>query len=237
MVFTVAHSERMFPPLGLAQKRQKMTTTKNLLALLVLLIVTNSFVRAQTSYEKINSHIGVLVSFPISPTNQYVHTGWGAAGGAGYNFNSHQALIAEFMWNRLYATDRALAPIRQALQSPDFGGKSNMYVLTGNYRYEWRGKVFGTYAIGGGGLYYRTTNPSSLIVTGENIPCAPAWMWWGFSCASGFVTPHQSLGSVGSNAFGGNGGLGFTMRVGEEPYRLYVESRYTTRQTRMSAAS
>jgi hypothetical protein len=203
-----------------------MTATKNLLPAILLLIVTNAFVRAQTSYEKINSHIGALVSFPLSPTSQYVHTGWGVAGGAGYNFNSHHALIGEFMWNRLYATDRALAPIRQALQSPDFGGKSNMYALTGNYRYEWRGKVFGAYAIGGGGLYYRTTNPSSLIVTGENIPCAPAWNWWGFSCTGAVVSPGQSHGSVGSNAFGGNAGIGATMRVGDEPYRLYIETRY-----------
>jgi len=202
-----------------------MTATRSLLITALFLVIMSPFIRGQTSYEKINSHIGALVSFPLSPTNQYVHTGWGVAGGAGYNFNSHHAIIGEFMWNRLYASDRALAPIRQALQSPDFDGESNMYVVTGNYRYEWRGRVFGAYAIGGGGLYYRTTNPSSLIVAGGNIPCAPAWMWWGFSCSSGLVTP-QSLGSVGSNAFGGNAGIGATMRVGEEPYRLYVETRY-----------
>jgi hypothetical protein len=34
------------------------------------------------------------------------------------------------------------------------------------------------------------------------------------------------MGSAGSNAFGVNGGVGFTKRVGEAPYRLYVEGRY-----------
>jgi len=193
---------------------------------LILLIITSVVVRAQEPYDKINSHIGTLAGFPLSPTSQFVSTGWGVTGGGGYNFNIHHAVIVEFMWNRLYATDRALQPLRQALQSPDLSGKSNLYVLTGNYRYEWRGRVFGTYLIGGAGLYYRTTNPSRLIVPGNNIPCAPAWMWWGFTCSSGTVTPNQSLGSVGSNAFGGNGGVGFTVRVGEDPWRMYVESRY-----------
>lgn len=200
--------------------------TSNLLRTLTLLIITSSIVQAQESYEKINSHIGTLAGFPLTPTSQFVHTGWGVSGGAGYNFNINHAIIFEFMWNRLYAADQALQPLRLALQSPDFGGKSNLYVLTGNYRYERRGRVFGAYLIGGAGLYYRTTNPSRLIITGSGIPCASAWTWWGFSCSSGTVIPNQSLGSVGSNAFGGNGGIGFTVRVGEDPWRMYVESRY-----------
>jgi len=200
--------------------------TSNLVRTLVLLMITNMVVRAQEPYDKINSHIGALVGLPLGPTSQFVSTGWGVTGGAGYNFNIQHAVIVEFMWNRLYATDRALQPLRQALQSPDLSGKSNLYVLTGNYRYEWRGRVFGAYLMGGAGLYYRTTNPSRLIVPGNDIPCATAWMWWGFSCSSVTVTPNQSLGSVGSNAFGGNGGIGFTVRVGEDPWRMYVESRY-----------
>jgi len=200
--------------------------TSNLLRALAVVIVTSSIIHAQDSYEKLNSHIGVLAGFPLSPTNEFVHTGWGVAAGAGYDFNSHHAIIFEFMWNRLYATEGSLQPLRQALGSSDLSGKSNLYVVTGNYRYERRGKVFGAYLIGGGGLYYRTTNPSTLIVTGSGIPCAPAWMWWGFSCSSGTVNPNQSLGSVGSNAFGGNGGGGVTVRVGQSPWRMYVESRY-----------
>ena len=200
--------------------------TSQLLRALALVIVTCSIVHSQESYDKINSHIGAIASFPLSPTSQYVHTGWGVAAGAGYNFSAHHSFIGEFMWNRLYATDRALQPLRQATGSSDLDGNSNLYVVTGNYRYEWRGKVFGAYLIGGAGLYYRTTNPSNLIVTGNGIACSPEWMWWGFSCSSGLVTPNQSLASVGSNAFGGNGGAGFTVRVGEEPWRMYVESRY-----------
>lgn len=200
--------------------------TRNLLRGLLLVIAASSIALAQQSFERVNSHIGLIGSFPLSPTSQYVQPGWGVAGGAGYNFNIHHAVVFEFMWNRLYAKDSALQPLRQATQSTNLSGNSNLYVLTGNYRYEWRKKVFGAYLIGGAGLYYRTTNPSKLIVTGSGIPCVPAWMWWGFSCSAGNVTPNQSLASVGSNAFGGNGGVGLAVRVGEEPWRMYVESRY-----------
>ena len=79
--------------------------------------------------------------------------------------------------------------------------------------------------IGGGGVYYRITNLSKRFTAGTSTPCAPAWVLWGFSCVSGIVTS-QTIGSASSTALGGNGGIGFTARVSEEPYRLYVESRY-----------
>jgi hypothetical protein len=180
---------------------------------------------AQESYEKVNSNLAAIVSVPLDPTAKYVHTGWGLVGGGGYNFNSHHSAIVEFMWDRLSATNGALDTIR-GTSYPDIRGFSNLYALTGNYRFESQGKKFGTYFIGGGGLYYRTTNLSKLVVSGTGTSCSPAWLWWGFNCASGIVIANQRIGSIGSNAFGVNGGIGFTARVGEEPWRVYVESRY-----------
>jgi hypothetical protein len=180
---------------------------------------------AQDGHEKINSNFGAIVNVPLDLSATYLHTGWGLVGGAGYNLSNHHAAVAEFMWNRLSATNGALEPIRSA-SYPDIRGFSNLYALTGNYRLESQGKKFGTYFIAGGGLYYRTTNLSKLAVSGSGTPCSPAWLWWGFKCASGTVIAGQSIGSIGSNAFGVNGGIGFTARVGEEPWRVYVESRY-----------
>jgi hypothetical protein len=182
-------------------------------------------VHAQHSYEKINANFGTLASVPMSPTSNYAGIGWGLVGGAGYNFSSHHSAIGEFMWSRLPATDGALQPLREASGINNLQGHSNLYIVTGNYRFEWQTHKFGAYFIGGAGLYYRTTNPSARVNSGSGTPCTPAWLWWGFSCTSGAVASNQ-LGSTGSNAFGGNGGVGFTVRVGEEPYRLYLESRY-----------
>jgi hypothetical protein len=191
-----------------------------------LLALACCTLHAQQDYEKVNAHFGAVVSVPLNPTATYVHTGWGLLGGAGYNFSRHHSVIGELMWNRLHATDGALQPLREISQSGNIDGHSNLYVLTGNYRYELRGKVFGTYFIGGGGVYYRITNLSTRFTAGTSTPCVPAWVWWGFSCISGIVMPNQTVGSASSTALGGNAGIGFTTRVAEEPYRLYVESRY-----------
>lgn len=181
--------------------------------------------RAQDSYEKVNSNLGVAVSTPLNPTSQYIRTAWGAVGGAGYNFNSHHSVIGEFMWSRFYGTTRSLQPL-SVLSSSNISGNSNVYSLTGNYRFELPGKVFRPYFIGGGGLYYRVASLSKPLTSGTNISCTPAWVWWGFNCMSGTVTANQTITSESSNAFGVNGGVGLTIRAGEPPYRLYVESRY-----------
>jgi len=180
----------------------------------------------QESYERVNSHLGVIGSFPLHPMGTYTNVGWGLLGGGGYNFNQHHSAIGEFMWTRLSASEAALSPLQQASGQNSLSGHSNLYVVTGNYRYEWQRTRFGAYLIGGAGLYYRTTNPSMVIHSGSNTRCTEAWQWWGFKCSSGLVLPDQQLGSTGSNAFGGSVGIGFTARVAEELYRVYLESRY-----------
>jgi hypothetical protein len=183
-------------------------------------------VHGQDSSDKVNSNLGLAISSPLNPTAQYVHTGWGVVGGVGYNFTSHHSFVGEFMWTRLDATDGALQPLRLALQAPNLSGQSNLYAITGNYRYELRGNTLGTYFIGGGGLYYRTTHLSERVLSASSTNCITAWSWWGFNCSSGSVSVNQTIAGGSSTALGVNGGVGFTARVGEAPYRLYLESRY-----------
>ena len=78
----------------------------------------------------------------------------------------------------------------------------------------------------GSGLYYRHTSITKEVVTGNNIVCTPMWLWWGYECSSGVVTENQTLASWSATAPGFNGGVGFTVRVGDPPYRFYAESRY-----------
>jgi hypothetical protein len=130
-------------------------------------------------YLKFNSNIGMPISVPLHPTSQFADVGVGVVYGAGYNFTRRQGVTGEFMWNWLNPSGQT------ALQDTGIGGDSNLFSLTGNYRFERRGKRFGTYFIGGAGWYYHA-----------------------------------------SGALGGNAGIGFTVRVGEEPYRFYVEPRY-----------
>jgi hypothetical protein len=194
------------------------------------LVVVPSSIHAQfepgNDDPRFTDNLGLTTSLPLHPTSRFVSTGLGMDVGAGYNFDRRNALIGDFMWNWLYPTDAALQPLRVALQSPNVGGHGNLFALTANYKYEMRGKVFGAYLIGGGGWYHRTTDITKQIPAGTVITCLPAWLWWGYNCSSGAVTTNLTIASSSSSAFGVNGGIGFTIRVGEAPYRFYVESRY-----------
>jgi hypothetical protein len=172
---------------------------------------------------KLNSNVAIIVSVPLKTTAQVTSTGWGTVGGVGWNINKRNALIGEFLWNRLYSDSATL----QTLQpTGNLNGSVDLYSVTGNYRFELRGRLLGAYVIGGGGWYMRNTNLSQSVTVGAGTVCTPAWLWWGFTCTSGTVNVSQTLASSSSNALGGNAGGGFTIRVGPAPYRLYAEARY-----------
>jgi len=179
-----------------------------------------------TDDPRLNVNLGMPISAPLNPAGQFVNLGLGINVGVGYNFTRRHAVIGEFMWNGLLTDNGALAPIRDALQNPNIHGSGNLFGLTGNYRFELRGKALGTYLISGGGWYWRTADLSQTVTTGSGIACTPVWLWWGFACQSGTVTADQTVASSSSHSFGVNGGIGFTARVGDAPYRMYVESRY-----------
>ncbi len=175
---------------------------------------------------KVTTNLGMPISVPLNPAGQFVNLGLGISVGAGYNFTRRHAVFGEFMWNGLLVDNGALAPIREALQNPNISGSGNLFALTGNYKFELRGRALGTYLIGGGGWYWRTAGLSETVTTSSGITCTPVWLWWGFSCQSGTVTADQTIAHSTLHSFGMNGGIGFTARVGAAPYRMYVESRY-----------
>jgi hypothetical protein len=176
--------------------------------------------------SKINTNLGFPITLPANTTGDFTRFGTGVTAGAGYNFNSHNAFVGEFMWNWLYPTDASLTPLRDALQSTALNGHSNLFGLTANYKLEGRGRRFGGYVIGGGGLYYRNATLSASVTPPAGTACTTVWEWWGFTCSSGtvVVATHKSFSSA---VFGGNFGGGFTIKVGSEPrYRMYFEARY-----------
>ncbi len=175
-----------------------------------------------------NTNLGMPISAHLNPMAPFTNFGLGFTAGAGYNFTRKHAVVGEFMWSHLFLSSSALNPIRVALQDSSVDGRGNLYALTGNYRFELRGKSLGVYFIGGGGLYHRSVSLSHKVTTGAtSITCEPTWEWWGFSCSRGAVVSNQTLASSSSSVLGVNAGIGFTVRVGEEaPYRVYIESRY-----------
>ena len=202
--------------------------TKAIIAIVLLAAAHNNLYAQGDSDDnpKVNTNLGMPLSVPLNPAGRFVNLGLGIDVGAGYNFTRSHAVVGEFMWNGLFTNNDALAPIRVALQNPNISGSGNLFAFTGNYRFELRGKALGTYLIGGGGWYWRTASLSQRITTGSGIICTPVWLWWGFSCESGTVTADQTIAKSTSHSLGGNVGIGFTARVGDAPYRMYVESRY-----------
>jgi hypothetical protein len=173
-----------------------------------------------------NVNLAIPMAIPLNPTAKAVHLGFGFTVGGGYNITRSHGIVSEFTWNHLLPTNEALAKLRLALNNPNIDANANVLSFTGNYRYELRGHALGAYLIGGGGLYFRHTELSQKVTTGSDIVCTPMWLWWGFECESGTVTENQTVGSWSASSLGGNGGVGFTARVGEAPYRMYIESRY-----------
>jgi hypothetical protein len=199
--------------------------------LLIHLVVSPCGVRAQegtgNDNPSVTSSLGLSLSAPLSPTSQHVSFAAGMSVSAGYNFDRRNALIGEFLWNALQSTSATLVPIQAALGSTSVSGHGNIYAFTGNYRLELRGKTFGIYFIGGPGWYYRTVWLSKPVPTGTTISCDPAWLWWGYDCTAGLTITNLTQVHGSASALGVNGGVGLTIRVGEEaPYRMFVESRY-----------
>jgi Outer membrane protein beta-barrel domain len=201
---------------------------RNIIAL-IMAVAPLQALQAQDGCDndcKINSNLAMVVNVPVNSTAQVFGSGWGGVGGVGYNFNPRNAVIGEFLWNRDWATGGALQPLEAVSQSTGLRGNADLFALTGDYRYERRGRLFGAYLIGGGGWYFRNTWLSSHVTSGTGANCTPAWLMWGFTCASGTVIPGQTRSGFNSNAFGANAGVGFTVRVGAAPYRFYTEARY-----------
>ena len=164
-------------------------------------------------------NIGGGVGVPLNPVARYAGVGGNFVTGIGENFDRHNALIGQFMWHGL--------PPSVNVKTQLNGGRadSNLYALTANYRFSSDlSRRLGWYLIAGGGWYYRHTTLSEV----GNVPlvCSPVYEWWGYQCSGGYLATIAE-GSAGTNALGGNGGVGLTLRFGDSNWKFYIESRYS----------
>jgi Outer membrane protein beta-barrel domain len=180
----------------------------------------------QAQDSKINTNLGMGMTVPLNPTAQIVGSSVDVVVGAGYNFNKHHSLVGQFMWAGIPVNKDAMRPIYLIANTQNISGSSNLFAATANYRFRLQGRTFGVYWIGGGGMYYRRASLSQSVVVGTGTVCGPSWEFWGYGCVEGNVNQDQTLVKAGSTAFGGNGGMGFTIRINDDGYKFYVESRY-----------
>jgi hypothetical protein len=168
-------------------------------------------------------NMGGGISAPLNPTGQYAGTSGNFAAGAGYRINKQTSIVAEYMWSGLPPNLFVLHPIGAP------SGTSNLNTLTANYRYEIdriHNSRFGVYAIAGGGWYYRHTSVDQNYTVPPNTVCQPIYGWWGYACDPNGYVYSQTVASRGSSAGGVNGGVGFTISLGDSAWKFYSESRY-----------
>ena len=182
--------------------------------------------------SKITTNIGGGVSAPLNPIGRFINPGANFVVGVGYNVTKRNSFIGQFMWSGLPPNREAFLPIRAIDGFRNISGSSNLFTLTGNYRYQHQWKTFGIYFIGGGGMYHREASLSRRVAVGTTTVCQPIWQWWGYGCQSGIVSQDETLISTGDTVFGGNGGVGFTIRITDNGYKFYGEARYHYAPTR-----
>lgn len=187
--------------------------------------------------SKLNTNLGMGLNVPLNPTAQIVGSSLNVVVGAGYNINRHHSFVGQFMWAGLPVNKEAFRPVYLIANTHDVSSSSNLFAVTANYRYRRQGRTFGWYLIGGGGAYYRRASLSRQVDVGTATVCGPSWLYWGYGCVNGIVSQDQTLLSAGSTAFGGNGGTGFTIRINDEGYKFYVESRYHYAPTKYIATT
>jgi hypothetical protein len=168
---------------------------------------------------KFNFSAGGGLTIPLNPAATFSGVGGAFLGSAGYNLNRHSSLLGQFMWNGLPPNVGAKA------QLFGVGASVNLYSITANYKFRGNmGKTFGYYFITGGGWYYRHTSVSQSVFVNAPIVCNPIWFWYGFTCTNGYV---NTIGvATGTSSFGGNAGVGMTVRLGDSPWKFFLESRY-----------
>ena len=178
-------------------------------------------IQAQHADEegKLNFITGGGLSVPLNPAAHYAGVGGSFLGGGGYNIDQHNSIVGQFMWNGLPPSVGAIAQLN------GISAGVNLYSITADYKYRSGiGKTFGYYVFAGGGWFYRHSGISKSTFIPTPTVCEPIWGWYGYTCSNGYV---NTVGvSTGTSSFGGNGGIGLTIRIKDTPWKFFVESRY-----------
>jgi hypothetical protein len=178
---------------------------------------------------KYNFIVGAGLTLPVGGSHNYLATSYNIQAAAARNFNKTFGVQVEFDWanfgfqtatlnrqlalyNSLGATDQNGNPLSQ------LGGTSHIWSFTldpiMNF---YTSDTWGAYVIGGGGFYHKTAN---FTVPSIGTYCD----FFGF-CYQ--FQANQTIDKYTSNAFGVNGGVGFTYKFSRwANERFYAEARY-----------
>ena len=87
---------------------------KTAIACLLVVAAFPTFLNAQDDFgdnSRLNTNMAIPLSVPLNPLAKSVNFGLGTTVGAGYNMSRRNAIVAEFMWNRLFVSSETLRAI------------------------------------------------------------------------------------------------------------------------------
>jgi hypothetical protein len=177
--------------------------------------------------------VGGGFTLPTGGTHNYASPGWKFQVGAGRNFNKTLGVLIQFDYDKLgmqgHTLDNQLA-LYNSLCDPYDESQGNCAPFTqlGGYIHDWSfsldpivnyytSDTWGAYVTGGIGFYHKATVFTTPAI---GTYCDPYYGCYQYQA-------DQPIDSYNSNAFGVNGGFGFTYKLSRwSGTRLYGEARY-----------
>jgi len=166
---------------------------------------------------------------PTGGTHNYASPGWKFQVGAGRNFNKTLGVLLQFDYDKMGIQTHTLnsqLALYNSLGATDQNG--NPLSQLNGYIHDWSfsldpivnyytSDTWGAYVTGGVGLYHKAT---VFTIPGVGTYCDPYYGCYQYRA-------DQPIDKYTSNAFGVNGGLGFTYKLSRwSGTRLYGEARY-----------
>jgi hypothetical protein len=173
--------------------------------------------------------VGGGFTLPTGGTHNYATPGWKFQVGGGRNFNKTLGVLLQFDYDKMGIQTSTLnnqLALYNSLGAQDQDG--NQLSSLGGYIHDWSfsldpivnyytSDTWGAYVTGGIGFYHKAT----VFTT----PATGEYCDYYYGCYE--YEANQPIDSYNSNAFGVNGGFGFTYKLSRwSGTRLYGEARY-----------
>ena len=170
--------------------------------------------------------VGAGFNLPVGVSHGVFTTGFDFQAGGGRFFSKKFGVQADFDWHSFGIDGGVLTNLLTLYNSTcpggcgltSLGGSSHVWSFTVNPIYTfYQGEKLGSYVRGGVGFYHKTSN---FTIPSIGVYCDPFYGCFQYAA-------NQTIDKYTSNAFGVEGGVGFTYRpsrfAGES---FYAEARY-----------
>jgi hypothetical protein len=177
--------------------------------------------------------VGGGFTIPTGDTHGYASDGWKFQVGGGRNFNKTLGVLLQFDYDKLgiqtSTLNNQLALYNSLCDTADaIEGNCTPFTQLGGYIHDWSfsldpiinyytSDTWGAYVTGGVGFYHKAT----VFTT----PAIGEYCDYYYGCYE--YQANEAIDSYNSNAFGVNGGFGFTYKLSRwSGTKLYGEARY-----------